>query len=131
MWAPDGKYLDRWAVYAGASALLVSVSAVATGLVFESRVRSGIWAGLGVAWLVQLAAFAALIAATNRNDKYVLAGWSLGTFLRLAVVGLLAWLTLAGIWPLPAEPTLVALVLALFALLLLEPVFFRHRFETQ
>ncbi|NIR45021.1 MAG: hypothetical protein GWN99_11630, partial [Gemmatimonadetes bacterium] len=46
--------------------------------------------------------------------------------LRLATLGLLAWLTLTGALRLPAEPTLIALALALFGLLLLEPVVFRH-----
>ncbi len=118
-------------MYAGATAALVGASAVLVGLVFESPARSGIWAGLAVAWLVQALAFAILIFATRRRPKGVLAGWTVGTLLRLTALTVLAWLTLAGALALPAEPTLIALVLTLFALLLLEPVFFRFQVGTR
>jgi hypothetical protein len=84
--------------------------------------------GLAAAWLVQALAFAILIAVTGRRARLVLAGWTAGTVLRLATLGLLAWLTLGGVVGLPAAPTLVSLIAALFALLLLEPVVFRYRF---
>lgn len=118
--------MRSWAIYAGISALLVGLSASLIGLSFESRARLGIWAGLGSAWLVQAAAFAILVAASRRRDKLFAAGWTAGTVLRLGVVALLAWLSLANVWPLPAEPTLIALAVALFGLLLLEPIVFRH-----
>jgi len=117
----------RWALYAAISALLVGFSALAVGFVFEPQVRLGIWAGLGSAWLVQLAAFAILLAAAGRRAKLVVAGWTAGTVLRLVVLGLLAWLSLGGNLGLPAEPTLLALAFGLFALLLLESAVFRHR----
>jgi len=120
--------VKKWAIYAVASALLVGVPALLISLVFEPPARFGIWAGSAAAWLVQALAFAVLIAATQRQAKLVLAGWTVGTLLRLAGVGILAWLTLGGILGLPAEPTLVALVVALFALLLLEPVVFHYRY---
>lgn len=119
--------MKRWTLYAGISALLVSVSALLVGFLFEPQVRLGIWAGLGSGWLVQLAAFAILVAAAGRRPKLVVAGLTAGTFLRLVVLGLLAWLSLGGMLGLPAEPTLLALASGLFALLLLEPVVFRHR----
>lgn len=118
--------MKRWIIYAGTSALLVGLSALLIGLQFEPPARYGVWAGLAAAWLVQAAAFAVLIAATNRRAQLVLAGWTAGTFLRLLVVGLLAWLTLGGTLGVPAEPTLISLVVAIFGLLLLEPVVFRH-----
>ena len=120
--------MKKWAIYAVASALLVGVPASLISLLFEPPARFGIWAGSAAAWLVQALAFAALIAATERKAKLILAGWTAGTMLRLAGVGVLAWLTLGGILGLPAEPTLVALVVALFALLLLEPVVFHYRY---
>ncbi len=123
--------MSKWAVYAAASALLVGATAALVSLTFEAPTSHAIWTGLAVAWLVQALAFAILIAAARRQPRLVVAGWTAGTFLRLAVLTLLAWLTLAGILALPAEPTLIALVIALFALLLLEPVFFRHQFGTR
>jgi hypothetical protein len=98
-----------WVLYAAISALLVGLSASVVG------------------WLVQLAAFALLLAAAGRRADLVVAGWTAGTVLRLVVLGLLAWLSLGGVLGLPAEPTLLALVFGLFALLLLEAAVFRRR----
>jgi hypothetical protein len=123
--------VNRWVIYAGITAILVAVAALFVAFFFEPQTRSGIWAGLGAAWLVQAAAFGILIATTARRADLVVAGWTVGTFLRLVVLMALAWLTLTGVLPLPAEPTLITLAVALFALLLLEPVLFRHHFETR
>ncbi|UCC82086.1 MAG: hypothetical protein JSW46_13930 [Gemmatimonadota bacterium] len=119
--------MKRWIIYAGTSALIVGLSALLIGLQFEPPARYGVWAGLAAAWLVQAAAFAILIAATRRRAQLVFAGWTAGTFLRFLVLGLGAWLTLGGILGVPAEPTLLSLVIAMFALLLLEPVVFRRK----
>ncbi len=123
--------MRKWAIYAGISAIFVGLSALILSFAFDPPARSGIWTGLATAWLVQAVAFAILIAATRRRAKLVLAGWTAGTFLRIASLGLLAWLTLGGVLKLPPEPTLLALVAALFGLLLLEPVIFRHSVETR
>ncbi len=120
--------MKKWAIYAVAAAVLVGLTAVAAGLWLPPQVRAAVWTGLGTAWLVQAAAFGILIASTRRRPKLIIAGWTAGTVLRLGALGALAWLTLSGAWGLPAEPTLVALVLALFGLLLLEPVVFGYRF---
>lgn len=98
------------------------------GYAFGTANRLAIWVGLASAWLVQAAAFAILLATVRRRPKRVIVGWTAGTILRLAVLCLAAWLTLSGVVALPAEPTLVALVTALFVLLLLEPIVFRHRY---
>ena len=119
--------MTRWAIYAGISALFVGLAAVLIAFVFEPPELTGVWAGLALAWLVQAVAFAVLLATTARRAKFVVAGWTVGTFLRLGSLAAIAWLTLGGILGLPAAPTLVALVAALFALLLLEPVVFRYR----
>lgn len=93
---------------------------------FESETRLGIWVGLAAAWTAQLLAFAALLAAARRRARLILAGWAAGMFLRLLVVGGLAGLTLAGIVALPAEPVLLTVALALFVLMLLEPVVYHY-----
>jgi len=123
--------VKRWVIYTATSALLVCLSAVLIGVMVEPPTRSGIWAGLGSAWLVQAAAFGILVAAAGRHAKHVAAGWTLGTVLRLGALGAMAWLSLGGRLGLPAEPTLLALVISLFALLLLEPVVFRYRLGTR
>ena len=121
--------MKRWAIYAGISALLVGLSALIVGFWLEGHIRMGVWVGLGVAWLVQLAAFAILIAATRKRPALVVVGWTAGTFLRLGALALMAWLSLAKVWGLPAAPTLLALVSGLFVLLLLEPLVFRRGME--
>jgi hypothetical protein len=121
----------KTASYAGISAALVGLSALFINFTFEPPARSGIWVGLAAAWVVQAAAFAILVAASRRQPNGILAGWTVGTLLRLAVLAALAWFTLGGVWPLPAEPTLIALSVGLFALLLLEPVVFRQRLEVR
>ena len=64
------------------------------------------------------------------SREFCTAGWTAGTLLRLAAIVLLAWLTIADVWKLPAEPTLIALATAIFGLLLLEPVIFSRGLET-
>jgi hypothetical protein len=118
--------VKRWIIYAGTSALFIGLSALLIGILSEPPARYGLWVGLAAAWLVQAAAFAILIAATSRRAQLVLAGWTAGTFLRLIVIGMLGWLTLGGTLEIPAEPTLISLVIAIFGLLLLEPVVFRY-----
>ncbi len=113
------------------SAALVGVAASAIGLWFDPQARLGIWAGLGVAWTVQAAAFAILVAAAARRPKLVVAGWTAGTILRLGTLALVAWLCLGEVWSLPPEPTLLALVATIFGLLLLEPVIFRQGTEVR
>ncbi|UCF19603.1 MAG: hypothetical protein JSU87_17075 [Gemmatimonadota bacterium] len=123
--------MKRWSIYVGTTALLVGLPAVAIGLAFQPPVRSGIWAGLSVAWLVQAVAFAILLAAARRRAQLIVAGWTAGTLLRLGALGAVAWLCLGGRVAVPAEPTLLALVSSLFALLLMEPVVFRLEFRTR
>lgn len=105
----------------GASAILVSFA-------FEPELRLGIWTGLAAAWVAQLAAFGALLAAARREARLLVAGWSAGTVARLAAIAGLAGLILGGVVALPIAPTLIALVAALFVLLLLEPAIFRYGF---
>lgn len=123
--------MRKWATYAGISAIIVGLAALILSFAFDPPARSGIWAGLATAWLVQAMAFAILIFATKHQAKLVLAGWTAGTFLRFASLAVLAWLTIGGVLNVPPEPTLLALVAALFGLLILEPVIFRQAVGTR
>jgi len=105
----------------------VGLAASLIFFLFESETRLAIWAGLAAAWTVQAIAFAALLIAARRRARLILAGWVAGTFLRLLAIGGLAGLTLAGLLALPPEPLLVTAALALFVLMLLEPVVYSHR----
>lgn len=121
--------MNRWSIYAGASTLLIGLSALIIFLLFDSEVRVGILTGLASAWLVQLGAFGVLLSTARRDTRRFLAGWTLGFIVRFASVGALAWLTLAGPLRLPAAPTLFALAVGLYVLLLLEPAIFRPGHE--
>lgn len=104
----------------------MAVASLLIQLAFEPRVRSGIRVGLAAAWLAQACAFALLLAGAIRWQRGVVAGWTAGTLVRLATLAGLAWLSLGGVWALPLEPMLIALVAALFVLLILETVVFRY-----
>lgn len=93
-------------------------------IAFEPGVRFGIRVGLASAWLAQILAFALLLAGSVRK-RGVVAGWTAGTLVRLGTLAGLAWLSLGGLWELPLEPMLIALVAALFVLLILETVVFQ------
>lgn len=81
--------------------------------------------------MAQLAAFGALVVAARREARLLVAGWSAGTVARLVAIGAVSGLVLAGVVAIPIEPTLIALVAALFVLLLLEPAVFRYAFEAR
>ena len=121
--------MRKWLIYAALSAVLVIGAGAVTSIWLSDQARWGVWTGLGAAWIVQAGAFAALLFAAHRRPRLIIAGWTAGTFLRVATLGILAWLTLGGIWALPPKPTLIALVSGIFVLLLLEPVIFRPNRE--
>jgi hypothetical protein len=116
--------VKTWGIYVAASAVLAGMGGAASSLWLQPDVRSGVWAGLGAAWAVQVVAFALLLLVAHRGAGRFLAGWTAGTVLRVAALCAVAWLLLSGRWSLPAEPTLLALASGLFFLLLLEPLVF-------
>lgn len=109
----------------------MGLAASAVAFFFESEIRTAIWAGLAAAWATQSLAFAALLGAARRRARLILAGWVAGTFLRLLAIGGLAAATLAGPVALPPEPVLVTAALALFVLMLLEPVVYHYRLRVR
>lgn len=110
-------------LYALASALAVTAAVAILAVVLPGgALRAAGWMG-AVAWVVQVAMFAALFASRRRRNAFV-AALGGGTLVRLAVLGGAAW----WIWrsaALPLAPALLSLAGFLFLLLLLEPVFFR------
>ena len=109
--------------YALATAVAVALVCAALGLLLRPQALAAVaWMG-ALAWAVQLALFAPLLAARGRRNAF-LAAWAGGTLARFAVLGAAAW----WIWRsrvLPLAPSLLALAGFLFLLLLVEPVFFR------
>jgi len=107
--------------YAVASGVAVGVGVVGAGWLLGPQDAAAIRVAALAAYAIQVVSFAALASA--RGPGFFLA-WGGGTLLRLgAVLGAAVWLgrTQAR----PPLPLLLGLAGFLFALLLLEPIFFR------
>jgi hypothetical protein len=116
--------MKAWTGYAGASLALVVVVAAVAGAVLPESYGRAVWVSAAVAYLLQLIAFAALVAV-RRDRTLIMAGWAGGIGLRVLALVVMAWWA-AESAALPREPLLVSLVAYLFLLLLLEPVFLKR-----
>ena len=92
------------------------------GWVLGAGAARSVWWGAGVAYGVQLVAFAALLRYRDRREAF-LAVWAGGILARLAVVLAGAYWVMKSSALQPA-PALLSLAGFLFVLLLMEPVFF-------
>ncbi len=114
--------MKAWSAYAGAGLLLVVVGVVLAGLASPADAR-GIRIAVLLAYVLQLIAFAVLVRVRKQPTLF-LAGWLGGIAVRFIVVGVSAW-WLKRTALLPPVSTMMSMVLAVFVLLLLEPVFLR------
>ncbi len=120
--------MRAWIAYAGASLILIAVLAGGLSLAMGAAADRAIWLSAGVAWALQLGAFAALVAVRTQPSLFI-AGWAGGMGLRGVALGVLAWVsTRATVFP--AEPLLVSFVAFVFLLVLLEPVFLKRGLRT-
>lgn len=85
---------------------------------------TAVWVGAGLAYGVQLIAFAFLLLVRRREDVTIWIAFGAGMLLRLGVV-LAAALWLVGYAALDPAPLLLSLVGFLFVLLILESALFR------
>jgi hypothetical protein len=120
--------LRAWLAYAGVGLLVTAAVAGAATLVVDREAGRAIVAMAGIAYAVQLLAFAALLAVRGK-DALFLAGWLGGMILRFAGLGAVAWWVTATA-ALPREAALISLAGFLFLLLLLEPFFLRRGVRT-
>ena len=121
--------MRAWLLYAGLGLVVTVVLAAGVGFALGGASARAVWFAAVVAYVLQLVAFAALIAVRGRNELF-LAGWLVGLVARFAVVGVVAyWLRRSG--ALPVEPALLSLVGFLFVLLLMEPLFLRRGLQTR
>lgn len=121
--------MKAWLAYALAGGALVLVGALVATLVVSPGARGAVWFAAGVAWVLQLVAFAGLVAVRGRSEMF-LVGWLGGLVMRFLAVGLVAfWLSRDPVFPL--EPALLSLVAFVFLLLLLEPLFLRRGLQTR
>ena len=120
---PRGTVLKAWMAYAVAALVVVGVAAGVGTLLVSREVAPAVWFAAGVAYVLQLIAFAGLVMVRNRAQLF-LAGWLIGMALRFGAVGGVAW-WLSRSAVLPREAALVSLVGFVFLLLLMEPMFLR------
>ncbi|HLV44529.1 MAG TPA: hypothetical protein VKY39_06205 [Aggregatilineales bacterium] len=117
--------MRAWGAYALTALGLTALAAAVTAWLVEAPSTLAVWVGAGVALIVQLAAFAALVALRDRGPLF-LAGWLGGMLLRFGAVGVMGvWLSRTD--ALPRSAAMVSLVGFVFLLLLLEPVFLRRK----
>lgn len=113
--------------YAVASGLTVGIGVLGASLLLAPRDAAAVRAAALAAYAIQVVSFAALASA--RGVAFFLA-WGGGTLLRLgAVLGAGVWL--ARTQARPPLPLMLGLAGFLFALLLLEPFFFRMRLRSE
>ena len=119
-----GGPLRLWLLYAGVTAVVCTVGGMLGGTFLEGENLRAFRVAAGLAYGLQLLAFAALVALRDAGSLFMV-GWGGGMLLRFAAVGILAvWLQRTEALPAPAA--LVSLVAFLFVLLLMEPVFLRR-----
>jgi hypothetical protein len=121
--------VKAWLAYAGAGAAVTLAGAVVAVLVAGAEARGAVWFAAAVAYVLQLAAFGALVAVRGRSELFLL-GWLGGLVLRFAGLGVVAyWLSRSDAFPL--APALLSLVAFVFVLLLMEPLFLRRGLQTR
>ena len=121
--AIDRAAMKVWLRYAGAGLLLVGMGVVVGLLLSAPEVHRAIITAAAVEYLVQLVALALLLALRDKSHLF-LAGWLVGMVLRFGVLGVAAFaVTRSAV--LPRNALLLSLVVFVFLLLLLEPVFLR------
>lgn len=121
--------MRAWLSYAGAGLVVVLAGAGLATLLVPATAVGAVWFAAWLAWVLQLIAFAGLVAVRERSELF-LVGWLSGLVLRFGVVGVVAyWLSRSGV--LPLAPALVSLVAFVFVLLLMEPLFLRRGLQTR
>jgi hypothetical protein len=117
-----------WLSYAGVGLAVVGVAAGGATLLLEAEAARAVQVAAAIAYVLQLGAFAALLAFRGR-DALFLAGYLGGMVLRFGGLGVVAW-WLGTTTALPRAAVLISLAAFLFVLLLLEPIFLRRGIRT-
>lgn len=120
--------MNAWVAYAAVSLVLVAAAAGGASLAAAGAADRAIWLSAGVAWVLQLVAFAALVLVRGKNALFI-AGWAGGMGLRGVALGVLAYVG-TRTTAFPMEPLLVSFVGFLFLLVILEPVFLKRGLRT-
>lgn len=109
--------------YALAGFALTAVITVVAAALAGANARRAIVLAAAIAYVLQLVAFAILLAVRDRAHVFM-AGWLGGMLLRFGTLGVcLFWASRTSV--VPRAPLALGLVGFVFVLLLLEPVFLR------
>jgi hypothetical protein len=120
--------IRAWLWYAGAGLVIVAGAAVGAAVVLAPESARAVQVAAGIAYVLQLAAFGALLAVREKDGLF-LAGWLGGMVLRFGGLAAVAW-WLTATTALPRAAALISLAGFLFVLLLLEPIFLRRGIRT-
>lgn len=115
------------ASYAATGLVAVAVPVLVLWPWLDPAGRNGVLLAAGVAWPIQVGAFAVLLRHREEPRRFV-AAWVGGTLVRMGLVVAAAFLV-ARIEGVALAPALLALAGFFFGLLLLEPIFFRRYTE--
>lgn len=115
--------MRAWRAYAVVAAGVTVAGAGLAAAFTSSAVANAVWFSAGVAYVLQMVAFAGLLYFREQAHLF-LAGWLIGMALRFGALGGVAW-WLSRSAALPREAAVFSLVGFVFLLLLLEPVFLR------
>ena len=91
--------MSAWLTYAAVGAAVTLAGAVVGSLLVSGGGVRAVWFAAGLAYALQLIAFAALVAVRGRNELF-LVGWLAGLVLRFGVLAVVAfWLTRTPVFP--------------------------------
>jgi hypothetical protein len=104
--------------------LLLLLSLVVLTPFLDARGRAGVALAALIAYPVQVVAFWLLVRFRDHMKAFLVV-WAGGTVVRVAIIGVVAFL-LIGAERVAPVPTLLALAGFFFGLILVEPVFFKE-----
>jgi hypothetical protein len=115
--------IKRFAIFAIASAAVITGVALLFGLIFGSPAdHRAIRVSALIAYFIQLFGFVVVLVVRTSN---IFAAWGLGMLLRLVTLAVFAFLVVRGM-QLPPEPALVSMVAFFFLTTLVEPVLLKR-----
>jgi hypothetical protein len=113
--------MTAWLRYAVVAAPVVLLLATGAVVVVPGTDAASVWLAAGVAYGVQLAAFAVLVWGRRRGSGF-LVGWAGGMAMRgAALAGMAIWVTVSDAHH--AESALLSLIGFAMVLVLIEPLF--------
>jgi hypothetical protein len=115
--------MGAWARYAAVSLVVVVALALGVAALVPGTDAASVWLAAGVAYGVQLAAFAVLVAGRRKGTGF-LVGWAGGMAIRgVALAAMAIWVTVSDTHH--AESALLSLIGFAMVLVLIEPLFLR------